>query len=215
MKRLIVGFPGLTHSDEEGRLEEISRHFPNHDFTKIRYPGIIKKADAVVIPFSIEDFAQDIAIPQEYDQVGVIASSTGAAVFSHYLSQHPELTPSWYLAISPFCRLDSTAKIKVEKLRELAEDLPLGGEGIRRIILYEYLPNLLSLDTNSKLLQRQTPHVLTQLGLQDAIIDKEEAEKHHYLMGGRKEGFKTYDAAHGLNGQSIRDAVEFIKKASQ
>lgn len=215
MKRLIIGFPGLTHQDEEGRLEEIAGHFPDYDFKKIKYPEISKNGKIITIPFSLENFSQEVEIPTNYNQIGVIASSTGAAVFSHYISANQKSLPNWYVSISPFCKLNSLARNQVEKLNELKQDLEIEqNTNTRRIIPHEYIPNLLALDINSQNSGFQISSVLTLLGTQDTIIDLSEAKKHNYKMGGQKKDIKMYEAAHALNPQSTQDAIKFIKKFS-
>ncbi|MFH1327070.1 MAG: hypothetical protein ABIH59_03010 [archaeon] len=222
MKSLIIGFPGLSHESEKGRLEEIAGHFPDHDFKKVKYPGITKSKENIVIPFSIEQFSKGVKIPQGYYQIGIITSSTGAAVFSHYLSEHPELDTqiNWYVAISPFCKLNPMVITQVEQLNKTQQDLDIGESNNKvnnkkRIIPNTHLPNLLSLDANSKTCKTNIPHTLTLLGTQDSIIDLTEAENHHYKMGGHKTNIKKYNAPHSLNPQSTQDAIEFIREITR
>ena len=216
MKKLIIGLPGLTHKDEEGRLEQIAGNFPNHDFIKVSYPGIERKGNKIIIPFSIEDFLSAVKIPSGYDQIGVIASSTGAAVFSQYLSTNQNVNVGWYVAISPFYKLNSIARSQVTYLKTNGQDLNIGSSQLQRIIPNKYLGNILNLDSNSSSDTTKISHVLTLLGDKDEIIDFEEGIKHHYKFGGSKANLIIYkNTNHCLNDKSTRDAVDFIRAVSE
>ena len=212
---LIIGFPGLSYKSEKGRLEKIAGHFPDYDFKKVEYSGITKKQNTITIPFSIETFSKDIEIPKNYDQVGVIASSTGVAVFNHYLSTHRNTSIKWYIAISPFCKLSPIARAQIKQLNQTNLDLILPRnqeQDIKRIIPNEYLQNLLSLDANLETSLPRIPYVLTLIGSQDTIIDIEEAKKHHPQKMGLQTQIRIYNTPHFLNNQSTKDAITFIKK---
>jgi len=217
MKKLIISFPGLSLKEEGGRLEEIASHFPDFDFKKINYPGIEKIGDVIYIPFSIEKFSKEAEIPKGYDQVGILASSTGVPIFAHYLKKNPLEQIDWHIAISPFCKVNPQAIPKIQYLKENQKDLDISNEydqknGRKRVIPNSYIQNILNLDTNFQEFSRKIPHVLTMLGSQDSIIDFQKAREYHFNLGGKQKNLRIFNAGHPLNEESTTEAINFIKE---
>lgn len=224
-KHLVIGIPGLITGQEKSRLEKIGEELIGVTLVKPKFSGIEQDGNTIYCRFSMDDYVWDLGRvlnginPRDYNSIGVVSSSTGAAIFAYFLAQQ-QFPINWYVALSPFCRLNPKVRPFVASCLTCGGDLDISSQydlsnRVKRIIPNENIPGLLEVDCNKALTNSKRPlsigDVLTLIGEKDERIDIEEGKNHHGLLGGREENLGILPSGHDLPYEEVARRIrEFV-----